>query len=797
MATFAAQRPQFFEGQYLGAADLEAIVAYLRTNDARQNLGQHSWGVAIGLNLVSQPISDTAVEYFVQPGVAIDGYGRLIVVQSPTRLDPAQLNGAGSGLVDVWIRFDQGSFMATRPGFGACSASDEYARVSEGFRLVFGSKQSIVERESGVTLNEALVIDAREALSSVDPEAPLLLDGAVPHQELPLDDAAALWLVPLGHVRWAAASNNFLPLVDAAEAEALENGSSPRTPDQVYEALMQSRAKRRLLGVVAEAVFAAEGLIRLRERTAPADPINGNDAVSKAHAVKSRDLCVCDGQLKPKELIWLEGNVRVTGDARLLAGRLEFRNAEGRDYVPRTVDGSMLAPSTPLVLQRSENNPRGGTDLQLLLGKSSDGRNRFSIGGVEYEGTDLCDLSASINTKVVIQDDGKVGIGTLAPDTLLTSPVTVRGLSQSITENPGTPEQEIYNIYRLATFEGSSGNNEWQLDLWDREGSERKSLSFTESALGASRLFLESGGRIGVGTREPGELLHLFSNDPALFIDIAGASPQQRAELVFGTDGAPTGGLYWNKGSGELVLHHGEFNNVALSDQQLRLQQGGVDAMTIRQQRVGLGTPNPNTTLHVATGSDVTLGADSGYVLIGNANTGNMVLDDNEIQARSNGAPARLHLQAEGGELSVHFYGGASEFRINDNGAVGIGTDAPAAKLDVRGNIRLGASGELHAVAGVESLRLVAGQVDSNGNEVRGAGFSASRTGTGVYNLFFAPPFAAPPVVVASPFGADTNNIAVVVNANAAWCEIQVRDIGLAGTGSTNGAFTFTATGLR
>jgi hypothetical protein len=791
MATFAAQRPQFFEGQYLGAADLEAIVAYLRTNDARQSLGQHSWGVAIGLNLISSPISDTAVEYFVQPGVAIDGYGRMIVVASPARLDPAQFNGTGSGLVDVWIRYEQGSFMATRSGFGACSATDDYARVSEEYRLVFGSKQSILEREDGIILNEALLIDAREALSSVDPDAPLLLDAAVPHQALPLEDEGALWLIPLGHVRWSAATNSFLPLVDPAAAEALQSGSGGQTPDQVHEALMQSRAKRRLLGVVAESVFAAEGLIRLRERTAPADPVNGNDAVSKAHAVQSRDLCVCDGELKPKELVWLEGNVRVTGDARLLDGRLEFRDAEGRDYVQRIVDGSVLLPSTPLLFQRSENNPRGGTDLQLLLGKSADGRNRFSIGGVGYTGTDLCALTASIETKVVVQDDGKVGIGTTAPDSALASPLSVRGLSED-------------ELYRLLTFESVTGSNEWQLDLWDREGSSRKSLSFTESAVNTSRLFLESGGRVGIGTTEPVELLHLFSGDPALFIDIDGDSAQNRAELLFGADGAHAAGLFWNKSSDELVLHHGEFNTIELSDQHLNFEHAGIAAMTIRQHKVGLGTGTPDTALHIVSGTDLSLAAGSGYLVMGALTSENLVLDNNEIQARNNGGASQLYLQKEGGELSVHYGGGGSEVRITSGGSVGIGTNAPAAKLDVRGNIKLGANGDLHAVAGTDSLRLIAGQVNSSGGIVRGGGFGVIKEDTGRYFLFFNPAFAAPPVVVANAYG-NADNILSIFSVSAGGCEIRVEDIrnrseapgdNLA-TQPEDGEFTFMATGQR
>ncbi len=800
MATFAAVRPQFKDGDYLSADELEEIIAYLRSNDARQNLGQHSWGVAVGLDLVSSPISPTAVDYFVQPGVAIDGYGRLIVVQSPTRLDPAQFSGVGSGLVDVWIRYDQADFMATRPGFNNCNENDSYTRISEGFRLVFGSKGSVIQRESGVIVNEALVTDARDALRVVDPDAPLLLDGAVPHQEFPEDDTTALWLVPLGHVRWSAATNSFLPLVDPAEVEALQSGAGTKTPDQVYEALMQSRAKRRMLGVVAESVFAADGLIRLRERKVPADPANGNDAVSRAQAIQSRDMHVCEGQLKPKELVWLEGNVRIKGDARLLNGRLEFRDGEGRDYIARIVDGSTLTPSTPLLLQRSDNNPRGGSDLQMLLGRSDDGRNRFCIGSVGYEGKDLCNLTANVNPRVVVQDDGKLGIGTLNPDSPLSSPYTVRGLRQRVTENPGTPEEKTYDIYRLETYENAEGLPEWQLDLWDREDSTRKSLSFTDSVVGRSRLLLQDTGRIGMGTTEPTKQLHIHGNDPAIFLDINGNSGVDRCDLIFGKDGAAAAGLTWNKGSNRLLLHYGDINNIELTATYLMFRQNGTDTMTIRQGRVGIGTASPSTPLHVTGGTEATLASTSGYLLVGDVNSFNVVFGNNEIQARSAGAASALFLQAEGGDLVVNR--GTSVVNFTNAGNVGVGTLTPTAKLDVRGDIRLGPTGALSAMAANENFRVVAGRVAANGTKIAGEGFTVTFIETGRYSLSFNPAFTSPPVVVACPAGsasAEEDNIVTVISVTNGSAVIRVMDVVVTGTGATaqNGSFNFIAVGTR
>src|SRR5262249_37423053 len=50
-----AQRATFYEGQYLGAADLTAVVDYGRVQHARHLLGAHTWGIAMGLELDERP----------------------------------------------------------------------------------------------------------------------------------------------------------------------------------------------------------------------------------------------------------------------------------------------------------------------------------------------------------------------------------------------------------------------------------------------------------------------------------------------------------------------------------------------------------------------------------------------------------------------------------------------------------------------------------------------------------------------------------------------------------------------
>ena len=84
-------------------------------------------------------------------------------------------------------------------------------------------------------------------------------------------------------------------------------------------------------------------------------------------------------------------------------------------------------------------------------------------------------------------------------------------------------------------------------------------------------------------------------------------------------------------------------------------------------------------------------------------------------------------------------------------GNVGIGTSAPAAKLDVRGDIRLGPSGEYRAVAsGEENLRLLRGRVHHTGIILLGTGFTITSPGDGEYRINFNTPFAGVPTVAAN-----------------------------------------------
>ncbi|MGB0373118.1 MAG: hypothetical protein ACPGN3_17455 [Opitutales bacterium] len=70
---------------------------------------------------------------------------------------------------------------------------------------------------------------------------------------------------------------------------------------------------------------------------------------------------------------------------------------------------------------------------------------------------------------------------------------------------------------------------------------------------------------------------------------------------------------------------------------------------------------------------------DDGAMIVGNTSGANIAIDPNEIMARNNSTPARLNINAGGGDVRI---GDASTTKV------GIRTGSPAYALDVVGTIR-------------------------------------------------------------------------------------------------------------
>ena len=97
-------------------------------------------------------------------------------------------------------------------------------------------------------------------------------------------------------------------------------------------------------------------------------------------------------------------------------------------------------------------------------------------------------------------------------------------------------------------------------------------------------------------------------------------------------------------------------------------------------------------------------------------------------------------------------YNNGIQLTVTPTGTVGIGTTTPEAKLDVRGDVKMGAAGQYFATGGAENLRIVRGIVTPSGGIYDGTGFTVTNTSTGTYKITFNPAFADTPSLTITPY---------------------------------------------
>ena len=696
MNDISEKRPTFFEGQYLGAEDLEQLVTWMRDQSARHNLGEHAWGVAAGLALVEQSAPSGSLEVYLLPGYAIDGYGRGVLVTNPFRITEDLLAGQASGSVRVWLRYDEGGTSGVRPGFEVCAGTtDNYSRVAESWALEVGDLP-VVDRQSGVTVSGYAVSDAREEPRVFVDDAPIACDASVPHQELPRPAEQDRWLIPLGVVGWQSGAPGKLVAL---------------TDDQ----RLLSRRLRRHLGVVAETLLAPGGVIRLRDRYAtPPAGVTAEDQCA-ADDIQELDLQMCGGRPKFNELIWLEGDVRFRGDARLFGTQLELHDAVGTPFIP----AGGQAASTPLVIRRNDENTRKGQDMQLLLGKSADGRNRLVVGQVTAvpDPANACRASlTALSEKVVVQDDGKVGVGTGTPDT--DRLVTLEGPDNAylVARTAGGAHELLIGADENGAIVSATSND----DLILRSGGDQ------------DRIFVKADGKVGVGTDDPDRDVTIEHEGNA-YLNVR--TPDGEHEVLIGADN-----------SGTMIS--------AMSDDDLHLRSGGnVNRVNIKANGdVGVGTNSPYTRLTVDGSIGFTNGTEPALFLweSGSSNPERMI-----VAHTPNRADWGLSWVDSGDKMEFKA-GGTPKVTVDlPNGRVGIGTTSPGQLLDVRGSIALGSSGQLFATSSPTNARMIAGTVAENGNVLTGDGFTVINQivlplGHN-YRVNFNTAFDTPPIVVVTP----------------------------------------------
>lgn len=119
--------------------------------------------------------------------------------------------------------------------------------------------------------------------------------------------------------------------------------------------------------------------------------------------------------------------------------------------------------------------------------------------------------------------------------------------------------------------------------------------------------------------------------------------------------------------------------------------------------------------------------------------------------------PGNLYGVATPNAVTLDIPGGDGVMGVSDNlavtGNVGIGTASPGAKLDVRGDIRLGSAGQYFAPSGDQNLLVQYGTINADGTAAPGSSMWALEVDKGRYSVWFPGYGSGQPIaMVATPF---------------------------------------------
>jgi hypothetical protein len=329
MALSPASRVNYYDRQYIRLAELRDEQAYHLQQRRRHNLSHHTWGIVVGLELLiedGRPV--------VRPGLAVDGYGRELLLLNRAVCGREQFDRLGARRLDLWLeyRLDLDDDRLAPAECGSADASRRYRAT---------------ERAEVVVTRGGARPDPRHP-PGVPPaafEEPLL---ATP------DDPVQRWPVYLGRIA--------MDISDQGEASYEIDGA-----DRIYVGLNAGLIDHPGNG----------GRIELGRRTAEVDSKRVGDDEYRYAADPQREFAVFAGgapsvELQPTLAVYdsatqIRGATEVHGNLVLDGGTLQF---------PDAASAAARTGGVPALY-------RCGDELRLDLGTLAEGSRALAIGVVK------------------------------------------------------------------------------------------------------------------------------------------------------------------------------------------------------------------------------------------------------------------------------------------------------------------------------------------------------------------------------------------------------------------------------
>jgi hypothetical protein len=318
-------RVHYFDRQYLRIQDFTDEQAYHLTMRWRHNIAHHTWGIVHGLELVEEEGS-----LFVQPGMAVDGYGRELILPDKRPLSTGAFDDKASDVLDVWLVYDRVGSDQAPPGYAGCGDS-----VDAAFYRWLERPQIRLQVPKPVPTNRRQPEEVPEGDWVFDPS------------RTASDDPQAYWPVFLGQIARTRAK-----------------------PEQPYT-YTTNRADRPYVGLVGWAVEDPAG--RARVEIGAEQPTARRFAVFIPEADPSPNAAP-RLEINNTGAMEVRGNTTLHGDLTVAGGAIEF--------------GVGDCPDTPQpwrIYHCKQTSRQGGTDVELdelriEMASTPAGQNRVVIG---------------------------------------------------------------------------------------------------------------------------------------------------------------------------------------------------------------------------------------------------------------------------------------------------------------------------------------------------------------------------------------------------------------------------------
>lgn len=102
MSAVPASRVNYFDRQFIRLAELRDEQAYHLQLHRRHHLSHHSWGIVVGLEILRQEEDGRPV---LRPGLAVDGYGRELLLLDRKVLGREEFDRIGTNRLDLWLEY--------------------------------------------------------------------------------------------------------------------------------------------------------------------------------------------------------------------------------------------------------------------------------------------------------------------------------------------------------------------------------------------------------------------------------------------------------------------------------------------------------------------------------------------------------------------------------------------------------------------------------------------------------------------------------------------------------------------